>query len=69
MSDLSAQGAQASVAEEVTLTPADIPGAMLAEPLEKHPVVALRWWLLCRGVKASTAMRKKDLIKRYIIIA
>ena len=35
----------------VTLTAADIPGAHLCEPYDKHTVAALRWWLLCRGIK------------------
>ena len=50
--------------EEVTLTAADIPGAELSQPVEKHAVAALRWWLLCRGIKAPTSMKKKDLISR-----
>ena len=50
--------------EEVRLTAADIPGAELSEPLEKHPVAALRWWLLCRGVIVPTSVRKKELIDR-----
>ena len=29
------------VVEEITLTAADIPGAELSEPLDKHPVAAL----------------------------
>ena len=37
----------------VTLTAADIPGADLSEPLESHAVPALRWWLLCRGLKGT----------------
>ena len=49
---------------EVNLTPADIPGAKLSEPWDKHPVVSLRWWLLCRGVKVASSVRKKDVIKR-----
>ena len=36
----------------VTLTDSDIPGSHLDEPYDKHTVAALRWWLLCRGVKA-----------------
>ena len=32
----------AGEAEEVTLTAADIPGAELAEPLDRHPMAALR---------------------------
>ena len=33
---------------EVTLTAADIPGAELPDPLEKHSVTSLRWWLESR---------------------
>ena len=43
-----------STLEEVAQTVADIPGAELSEPLDKHPVAALRWWLLCRGIKVPT---------------
>ncbi len=25
-------------------------GAELSEPWDKHPVAALKWWLLCRGL-------------------
>ena len=53
----------------VTLLAEDIPGAELAEPLEKHPVAALRWWLLCRGIKVPTSVRKKDLIDRLVVDA
>ena len=44
---------------EVELILADIPGAELSEPLERHLVAALHWWLLCRGIKACTSIRKK----------
>ena len=40
---------------EVVLSPEDIPGASLSKPYEKYTVAALRWWLLCRGVKAPTS--------------
>ena len=50
-------------AEEVVLLPADILGAELSEPLEKHTVAALHWWLLCRGIKVFTSVRKKDLLR------
>jgi hypothetical protein len=57
---------------EMTLCAADIPGAELAEPFEKHPVPSLRWWLLCRGIKARALHRgrKKTLLagRTYIII-
>ena len=49
---------------EVTLTPDDIPGAVLSEPYERHTVSALRWWLLCRGIKPPTSSRKQELVDR-----
>ena len=33
---------------EISLSPEDIPGAVLAEPYTKHTAAALHWWLLCR---------------------
>ncbi len=50
----------------IALTAADIPGAELSEPWDKHPVAALKWWLLCRGIKAPSSVRKKDLIDRCL---
>ena len=47
------------------LTESDIPGAILEEPLEKATVHALKWWLLCRGIKAPSSWRKAKLIERY----
>ena len=49
---------------QVTLSPEDIPGAALPEPFEQHTVSALRWWLLCRGIKVPTSWRKKMVIDR-----
>ena len=46
------------------LTESDIPGAILEEPLEKATVHALKWWLLCRGIKAPSSWRKAKLIER-----
>ena len=48
----------------VTLTPSDIPGAVLCDPFEQHTVVALRWWLLCRGIKAPTSWKKQQVVSR-----
>ncbi|KAL5493382.1 hypothetical protein EMCRGX_G014558 [Ephydatia muelleri] len=48
----------------VALTAADIPGADLAAPFDKHTVPALRWWLLCRGICAPGSWNKKKLIDR-----
>ena len=35
----------------IKLTAEDIPGAELKEPLARHSVPALQWWLICRGIK------------------
>ena len=51
----------------VALTAADIPGADLAAPFDKHTVPALRWWLLCRGICAPGSWNKKKLIDRYFL--
>ena len=48
----------------VELNDTDIPGAHLDEPLEAHNVAALRWWLLCRGIKVTTSLRKRQIIAR-----
>ena len=45
------------------LTENDIPGAILNEPLENATVQALKWWLLCRGMQASSSWRKPKLIE------
>ena len=49
-----AMSAGGSEAVAVVLTEADIPGAHLDEPFERHTIPELRWWLLCRGVSAPT---------------
>ena len=39
----------------VELTESDIPGAVLSEPLEVHTVHALKWCLLCHGIKPTSS--------------
>ena len=46
--------AKGDVAQTLELTDADIPGAHLEEPLDSHKVAALRWSLVCRGIKPSS---------------
>ena len=48
----------------VELSDTDIPGAHLDEPFEAHNVTALRWWLLCRGIRVPTSLRKHQIIVR-----
>ena len=48
---ISADKDATSPAMAVELTEADIPGALIDEPLKALNVAALRWWLLCRGIK------------------
>ena len=38
----------------VQLTEADVPGALLEEPIHKHSIPALKWWLLCCGMQAHS---------------
>ena len=45
----------------VKLTENDIPGAAYTVP-------TLKWWLLCRGVQASTLWKKGELLERYVAI-
>ena len=50
----------------VVLLPTDIPGEELSKPWEQHTMVALRWWLLCRGISVPTTWKKVKLIERYL---
>ena len=50
------------MADIVELDDNDIPGAKLNEPLEKHGIPALKWWLQCRGINFTASTKKKDLI-------
>jgi len=59
-----AQRRMAVVMESIVLTEKDIPGAMLAEPFDKHTIPELRWWLLCRGVTVKTSLKKEEIIQR-----
>ena len=59
--NLSSSGDTCSTAE---LSENDIPGASLTEPLEAHNVAALKWWLLCRGIKVKSSSRKKEIIEK-----
>ena len=49
---------------ELILSPEDIPGAVLSQPYAKHTAAALRWWLLCRGVKVPSSLKKQQLVER-----
>lgn len=53
-----------SSSETLELTEEDIPGASLSEPFEQHTVPALKWWLLCRGIQASSSWKKPEVIER-----
>ena len=49
-----------AMALHVTLGPADIPGADLEQPFEMHAMPALRWWLLCRNIRAPSSWKNKN---------
>ncbi len=50
--------------DKIELTEADVDGAYLEEPLEKHTVNALKRWLLCHGDSAPTSLKKLQLVER-----
>ena len=47
--------------ETVSCTEADVPGALLDEPVERQSVPALKRWLLCRGIEMPRSARKELL--------
>ena len=49
----------------VELTKHNIPGARLTGAKDGYTMSELKWWLLCRGVKAPNSWNKKQLISRY----
>ena len=53
--------------QEVRLCPSDIPGAELSKPYQVHTVSALRWWLLCRGIRFPTSWKKQKIIDRCML--
>ena len=48
----------------VQLTEIDIPGASLEEPMNKHSIPALKWWLLCRGIEMPSSVHKGQLLDK-----
>ena len=48
-----ASGDRATVV--IQLSEHDIPGAFLSEPIDRHTMPELWWWLLCRGVKVPAS--------------
>ena len=54
-------GSSTPTSASVVRTAEDIPRAEL---YMTHPVPALKWWLLCRGIKAPSSWRKRQLIDR-----
>ena len=56
--------AEADMEVTLSLSPADIPGADLTEPFDRHTIPELRWWLLSRAIKAPTSWKKQQLIDR-----
>ena len=46
----------------VALTEEDIPGAKLDEPVDRYTIPELKWWLLCRNIKAPASWKKQQLI-------
>ena len=49
----------------VVLNLADISGAKLEPPFEKHTRYALRFWLVCRGINVPSSSTKGAILTRY----
>ena len=47
-------------ATAIELNKGDIPGTHLSKPFEPHSVQALKWWLLCWGIKAPSTWKKSN---------
>ena len=54
---------EAGLSQQVAqLTEVDVPGAPLVEPMDKHSIPALKWWLLlCYNIKMPSSVRKWQL--------
>ena len=61
-SALDASGAADLV--DVVLTSEDIPGSVLPEPLERHTIPKLKWWLQCREISVLSSWKKGAIIKK-----
>ena len=51
----------------VNLTESGIPGALLSEPIDCHTMLKLKWWVLCRGIKAQTSWKGMLQFRYYRI--
>ena len=58
--------ASSDQAAVIQLTECDIPGAFLSEPIDRHTMPELRWWLLCRGIQTPTSWNKQKLLSRFV---
>ena len=50
----------------VCLTEDDVPGASLDKPLERQSILALKRWLLCRGIEMPHSTKKNQLLARSV---
>ena len=48
----------------IQLNTCDIPGVFVSKPIECYTMPELRWWLLCKGIKALASWNKKKLLSR-----
>ena len=48
----------------MVVTPANIPAADLKEPFQNHTILALRWWLQCRGCIVPSSWKESQIISR-----
>ena len=62
----SQDGIQAQ-AVSLQLTESDIPGALLNNPIERHTMPQLRWWLMCRSIKNILGSEASLGLQLYLV--
>ena len=58
-----------STVVQVNLSPEDIDGAVISKSYDKHTTAALRWGLLCRGIKPPNILEKEESCGKVCVVS
>ena len=58
-----------STVVQVSLFPEDIDGAVISKPYDKQTTAALRWWLLCKGIKLPNILEKEESCGKVCVVS
>ena len=61
---MAAQSSSSATLPQITLTPADVPGAELKQPFQNHTIPALKRWLECRGATVPASWKKAQIVSK-----